>query len=460
MEEFEGLLSTTREKPTLATWRLSHESFVDTLKGFAAVECDDDDRNDTKFLLQTQGLFDRLNPLLAEQERNDEYFSSSLSAMNSPRHNEFSVVFGGKYVTKPESIPEAIVARLVMESPRIYTVSRSKPSPDLPKTLTHIQSELLDSNDFGKGEFLKVLNMAREEWQTSYSITTMVIYFTLGFIKGDDPFERNLSCARNFRDALIESFACLQNNDSSSPSWRVVVTGTNATLPSTHEDATYDWKDDTKSTTTAGTKLNIPTYKITKWNFIYAMTKLGQFYIIASAVTQLTKGADIPLRKKLEPIIRKIETYNSLSKKGENENAFYYLANHSRPLHTRNPVGAMRRFRMMFGRANKIKNIVNENRANILIAELDDISNNFDRIVREESILRDHFSIAGGITICYTPLHAKPWTIEAVKETTANPRLYIVNQVLWRLKNAISLEQAVAAHFPPPPSCRQASFSC
>jgi len=411
LEKLEDLLSKTKQHQTLAVWRLSDEKLVDTLKLFAT-DRRDEDSDYTKMLEQTQGLFNRLNPLLAQQEREDEHFSSSFSAMESVGKNEFSVVFGGKYTLKPKSISETLVAILAHNNSRVYTVSRSPPSPGLPQNLKHFQSENLDSDELGKGEFLKVLNQARDEWQESYYNTTMVIYFTIGFHKGENPYERNIFTARNFGDALVKSFSSIGNN-----SWRVVVTGTDATRPTTYEDATFRWKGENSI------NLTVPSYKIHEGNYIYAMSKLGQIYTVASAVAKLSK--DRGIHKKLKPTIERIEKTVKMVKEGDN--SYAYLVEISK---------RTGRLRKLCGRM-KMKDKI------YLKTELNGISKYVQQI--EES-LGKHFLLAEGISICYTSLHSEPWTEKAI--TTDDPRYDILRNIITRLKNAISLEHAAALHFP------------
>jgi len=435
-DDFDDLLSSIQEaKPsTLAIWRLSNKSILDILKAFAAEK--NDDRIYERFALKTQDLFDRLNSLLAEQERNNYYFSPTLSITNYSRKNEFSVIFGGKYATTPQSIPESLVSRLVNENPRIYTVSRSNPTNvDLPLNLRHFQSELLTDVNLGKGEFLKILNTARDEWQKWFSKTTkLVIYFTLGFYKGENPFMKNMITAGNFREALLESFADLDSN-----SWRVVVTGTDATRPSTYKDDTFEHRKKDKSGKKTKKTLLIPSYKIEERNYAYALSKLGQFYVIANAVMQLT-GTAKRRRRKVESILKKVHTYVNLTKEGGN--SFDYLVEHS-TLHLHSTRAS---------RLNPFKRLKKEetgkkssSRSVDLIAELNLISRYLDRL---ETSLQDNFMVVRGISICYTPLHAKPWSENALKCTTMTPRLFVLKQIMPRLKNAISIEQAVALHFP------------
>jgi len=446
MEKFEDLVSNIQEETpaTLAIWRISNKNIIDILKEFVADKHDDDDRTYGKFILQTQGLFDRLNPLLAQQERTNDYFSSTLSNMDYPRTDEFSVIFGGKYAIKPHSIPESLVSRLVRDNPRIYTVSRSKPPDDAPPNLTHIQSNVLADDDLGKGEFLKILNMARDEWQKSFWKTTkLVVYFTLGFFRGEITCEKNLTTADNFQEALVESFANLENN-----SWRVVVTGTDATRPSTFMNDTLDWKmDDTSNSTN---ELIVPSYKISDRNFVYAMSKLGQYYMVASAVIQLTDKAS-RTRRRVDLIIRKIEKYVAISQAGGS--SFEHLARHScgprisLRRSQRGESAVMKRLGNILGFSlfKDTSSLANQSVA--MMAKLNAISKNFDDI---EKALKNHLLIANCISICYTPLHGIPWTQEAVKSTTNDPRLSIVSQITWRLRNAISIERAISLHFPLP----------
>ena len=76
--------------------------------------------------------------------------------------------------------------------------------------------------------------------------------------------------------------------------------------------------------------------------------------------------------------------------------------------------------------------------------ELDEYSRRMDNIEKE---LQDYFYVAKGISICYTPLHAKPWTEKANSGSDLSPRAFVLEQVVKRLKNAISIEQAVDCHF-------------
>jgi len=444
VQQLEILLSTIRTEGTLAVWRLSNKRLCDTLTEFAVNTNDDDDKDYAKLLEHTQELFRNVNVILAEQER--EYkacnFALSFSSRMKPtRKDEFSVVFGGKYTDQPGSITETVVSKLVKDNPRVYTVSRSEiPSSALPNNVTHISCKNLFRHGLAKGEMLNVLNTARDEWQRSYSESTkLVVYFTLGFYKGENPFVKNMYAAGDFRDALLESFRGLKPH-----SWRVVFTGTDATRPSTYEDDTFLWEENN----IVQRSLTIPTYKIMERNYIYAMSKLGQFYLVASAVAQLLKRTDI--NNKLMPTIKKLQKNVKIAKEGNN--SYEYLVLNSVPLLKKKKTKRMilNGFRLvrLLRKSKKKRNdsVRLSKHSNTLIEDLNTISENIEDIVMDSSSLRDHFMITDGISICYTGLHSKPWTKEAV--TTDDPRFFILKQIVTRLKNAESIEQAAALHFP------------
>jgi hypothetical protein len=238
----------------------------------------------------------------------------------------------------------------------------------------------------GENEFAEVLNMARQEWKASYPTATLVLYLTLGQHKGKNPFVRNLRVAQNFCVALENTVSASDGR------WRVVLTGTDATLPSTHPDTPIRLKDD---------DISIPTYKIMEYNYVYAMSKLGQYYIVANTIAKLINRNGIV--SQTASVISKIQEHVETA----GEDGDYH-----------------------------------SDAAVVSMAELDDISRKSIEIERE---LKDHFWIARGISICYTPLHAKPWTEQALN--TLSPKANILEQIVRRLKNAISIEQAASCHF-------------
>jgi len=114
----------------------------------------------------------------------------------------------------------------------------------------------------------------------------LVFYFTLGKHKEVNPFVRNLNSAQSFRRALRQ--LCLSSSEIDNEgrrNWRVVLTGTDATLASTHppSEMMFDSRKNGNEEAPMTTVLTVPTYKIGAYNFVYAMSKLGQYYWIMNA---------------------------------------------------------------------------------------------------------------------------------------------------------------------------------
>jgi hypothetical protein len=428
-----------RQSPkTLAFWRLSHSNLVEALQEFAAG--DDDDQNDNNELLlldQVQALFrDQINPLLAQQENSTKGFLFSEEQSNNNNNNynngsaaaadyakqEVSVVFGGKYSKNPASISEFLVSKLIEQSPQVITVSRSMmitgdDDASLPKNLTHVAKQNLDAAEGGVPEFVDVMNLAKESFQNSNNAdddennTTrrIAFYLTLGQHKGANPFVRNLQAAQNFCQALQQTMDSSspqqQQQQQQHPSWRVILTGTDATLPSTHPDGNVCIVLDEDG---HQEDLVVPSYKIMQYNYVYAMSKLGQYYMVVHAVATLLGRKEIV--EETAPVIDKIRQHVYKAK----EDGDYHAESSS------------------------------STSSSITMAELDEISR---RIIELADQVSDHVWIATGISICYTPLHAKPWTAAGLK--TESPRGHVVEQIVRRLKNAISIEKAAARHFPP-----------
>ena len=194
--------------------------------------------------------------------------------------------------------------------------------------------------------------------------------------------------------------------------WKVVLTGLDATLPSTHPNSQFVITTTTTTTTTKEEEketIVIPTYKIGA-RLIYAMSKLGQYYMVANTIAKLVGNDDVV--HQTEPIIAKIvDNINQADDNGK--------------YHGPKDDGSM-----------------------ITMEELDGYSKKIMLIERQ---LENHFVIAKGISICYTPLHAKPWTEQAFSSSSGSlllsPKAFVLEQVVKRLKNAISIEQAVDCHF-------------
>mmetsp|Transcript_24526 Transcript_24526/g.35663 ORF Transcript_24526/g.35663 Transcript_24526/m.35663 type:complete len:147 (+) Transcript_24526:864-1304(+) len=143
------------------------------------------------------------------------------------------------------------------------------------------------------------------------------------------------------------------------------------------------------------------------YNFVYAMSKLGQYFMVSNTIANLVDRQD--LVTEMGPIISKIQ--RNVEAAGENGN-----------------------YQAPSGTDDKIS-----------MEELDQYSRRIGEIEKE---LQEHFWIAKGISICYTPLHAKPWTEKALTSTSLSSKAFALEQVVTRMKNAISIEQAVDCHFP------------
>jgi hypothetical protein len=430
-------------------------------------------------LQETQDLFDTINPILAQQEKESPAFrehqlykqqtSSSSSLQNSSSllsSSSVAVVFGGKYSPSPRSISELLVSKLVATCPRgVITVSRTpleKLLEDasisaLPENVTHIAKQQLDDNDNGDGdgsgtkggiyEFSKVLQVALDTFFESSSSSKpnnstkdvsntdeLVLYFTLGQHKGKNPFVRNIEAAQNFAQALLapENASLLNSSNTPSIQWKVVLTGTDATLPSTHPDGSIQGLN--MGGGDATTTCTVPTYKIMKYNYTYAMSKLGQYYIIANAIAKLSSKNK--LVEECAPILDKIQRHV----RAAGEDGDYHEEDAS-----------------MIISLEELDRISTHMMDSILPRLQARIQQNDDDTTADASCAGGYLNIAQGISICYTPLHARPWTEQAwnVTASSSSPtnsssrdaqKAYVLEQIVKRFKNAISIEQAVANH--------------
>jgi hypothetical protein len=476
-----GVLQNQSPK-TLAYFRLSNPAIVQELEDFAAssnAENGPARETLTKPLLeQVLDLFQRLNHRMAEQEqscptwgdffvaskpKNDKMSSLNGASSRSISPIQISVVFGGKYSKSPASISEQLVSKLVHRSQTVYTVSRSLCNKDdLPNNVKHIPKQNLDAGDGssndgtsytdsqGADEFYDVMSMAKEEWLKTSSgsnptTAMLVFYFTLGQHKGVNPFIRNLNSAQNFHRALqklsLPSSSSKSNisksntsNTGSCRSWRVVVTGTDATLSSNRPPSEFTMTTDGNDATKA-TMLTVPTYKIGTNNFVYAMSKLGQYYWIANAVARLlVMQSGENGKHKYQEIV------------SETEDIFCKIRSH---VTDAGEDGAYH--------GDSEDSDTSSAKSSISMEELDEISLEMTSII-EEGLLRDHFRIAEQISICYTPLHAKPWTRDAIQNASedtvdssssvpSSQKAFILEQIVKRLKNAISIDSAASSHF-------------
>lgn len=388
-----GLTEEAASKQTMAAWRLSDDKIKNLLESFAAEQdwTTIDDLESVQKQVQTT-LFSPLNKFLWEQERTIEDETTPIATVDP--ENSLHIVFGGKYAPTESaySISECMINILVSaKCKHIMTVSRSNVDKDkLPSCITHVVKQRLDQPG-GDKEFQDVMEQGLQQLRTTMkeSSATVVLYFTLGQHKGVDPFRRNVAAAQNFATAL-QTFDGDFNI-------QVVMTGTDATLPSTHPDSQL---------VVQGQTFAVPTYKISAYNFVYAMSKLCQFYIVADAVHEIVKND---------------ETSGSSSSWKEDTAKMKAAVEAAGQDGNYNPAHGM------------------------TMEELDRISTNCAVL---ES---DHFKIAKGISISYTPLHRIPWTeasfVKSAAEAKGSPRGYILQQVVRRLKNAMSVNKAAGKHF-------------
>ncbi|CAJ1947805.1 unnamed protein product [Cylindrotheca closterium] len=409
---------------TLAYWRVTNEPIYKVLQHFASTDSDDDDSSQSvdSLLPQVQTFFDALNAQLSVQESEDPdyqaYLKSKSPETTTPKTTssttDVSIVFGGKYPAegKPRSISERLVNKLSdgKDETAVITVSRSNVSHDMPINCRHVALQNLDHADtsLGSAEFGQILEMAGNEAKKGGDKPGLTLYLTLGQHKGVNPFRRNLQGANNFCLAL-EKFMTTEkdgNTRNDACDWRVVLTGTDATLPSDYPASHVELLNQS---------LQIPSYKISEYNFTYATSKLGQYFLLIKTVAQLTGRMDIV--EEVEHIVVKIQA--SVDKAGDN-------GNYHPPEDGQETPSTF-----------------------ISMAELDQYSR---RSMELELELREHLQFAKGISICYTPLHAVPWTQQAVasaagSEDSLSPKAFVLEQVVKRLKNAISIDQAVECHF-------------
>ncbi|KAL3918274.1 MAG: hypothetical protein SGARI_007510, partial [Bacillariaceae sp.] len=288
----------------------------------------------------------------------------------------------------------------------------------LPDNILHVTKRNLDVDDeydTGGKEFKEVIQIALDEWnKTKGDANTppdLVFYFTLGAHKGPKCFWRNIQGAWHFALALDrfadESFAHHQD------SIKVVITGTDATLPSDTPDAVVKTANEATWT--------IPTYKIMEYNYTYAVSKICQYYIIAINLGLMQGIIDEEQKEEWNALITKMEQH--VMKAGDDGN--YHPPNYT-------DEGGDDRF------------------TKIAMEELNDISRKVSSSLLSK--LAGNFSIAQGISICYTPLHARAWAEQAIKAASTiedasdryyAQKAYVLEQIVKRFKNAISVQQAV-----------------
>ena len=412
---------------TLAFWRVEHPKIREALEAFAS-KPDWTKKDDESFLKEpleeVQTLFQEINRYMTEQERqvwpNAFTTAAAATSTTSAKENEedvVSVVFGGKYSSQPKSISERLVSDLVDTSYHVFTVSRTQMT-SLPSNVTHMTQQRLDdaSVDVGAKEFQTVLQSAIEKTQTTQTQKRLVLYFTLGQHKGVNPFARNVYAANNFATAVERTF--LDSSSLKELSLQVVVTGTDATLPSTTEYTN-------RTTIIDDLSINIPSYKISEYNFVYAMSKLYQFYRIAKSIMELREKGTKAIEG-VSTIIDKLQSH--VLAVGEDGNFQKNDKRQGVTIHTIPELDGIS------------TNWLSVLEPSLSTTASSDTNNNIPRLV-----------VARDISICYTPLHAVPWTqqsfVKCDKESDGSPKAYLIQQIVRRFKNAISINMAAKSHF-------------
>lgn len=427
---------------TLSYWRFKDPAFWEAMEAFAKGadwSCDasngsaKEGEEEEACRQEVQTLFTRMNKAMAAQEgellwpnNSNNNDNNSKSPPPVPNPDQWSVVFGGKWAVQPCSISEQLVEMLRTSAAganndnndggaaRVYTVSRTTTTEDgqQPSDVVHFAKQNLDL-DGGAKEFEHVMNRVVDDWQAIHNQETgaqnpIVFYFTLGKHKGKNlPFQRNIQSANNFVQAL-ETIVPTRLIAKGIP-WKVVVTGTDATNPSTQPDPTMTVQD---VFTTA------PTYKMLPHNTVYAASKLCQFYKVAAAVSSMSKTS----------VTSPLETTRT-----DNDGS---LASISKQLED---------FVMDAG-----NNGVYQVNKFLTDKEVDQISNYWTQVA--EPSLKEYIQTAKCISICYTPLHRDPWTAMCLAtdddgKRKESPKKFMIQNVIWRLKNAISIDMAARAHF-------------
>ena len=396
------------EKPTLAYWCVvANSDILHALQDFAKSNRTEirgiSNNNDKKiafFTDQVQDLFTRLNSFMLHQER-DLIWPEETYPLPQPPLNQCSVVFGGKWSAKPTSISEKLVSLLASaENAHVFTVSRSTMSSTiLPSNVTHVAKQNLDQVK-GDQEFTEVMKMGLENVCENKRTTQLAFHFTLGQHTGPNkPFQRNIQAAENFSKALINIIA----DERPGVAWKVIITGTDATQPSTQPDGVCRIE---------GVDTVIPTYKILPYNFVYAASKLCQFFSIAAAVAKLVnKDTCIQLLSTTR------QHDGSLLAIAEQLKSYFYSCGNNGTFQS--------------------NDFITPN-------ELDEISRHWYEVA--EPALQEHLQIAKNISICYTPLHRNAWVKAAFEQSEIAPETFLIEQVVRRFKNAISIERAARVH--------------
>ncbi|CAB9506282.1 expressed unknown protein [Seminavis robusta] len=398
---------------TLAYWRFKQPDVLQALEEFAKSQDWNRETADKEACIrEVQDLFTKMNKGMVQQEKESLWRDDQGP---SPCAKQWSVVFGGKWAERPCSIAEQLVDLLwnAGKEARVYTVSRStqinwEAQPD---NVKHFPKLNLEEAKVGKGEFEDVLNKVFDDYDAAFASNgqedkekvPIVLYFTLAKHKGNNlPFQRNIQSANNFVQAL-ESVVPSRLVAKNIP-WKVVVTGTDATCPSTQQDKDLGMVE--------GVATTAPTYRVLPHNTVYAASKLCQFYSIAASVAKMTQTDVKPLASSREGHDGSL---TAIDKQLQN---FVFSAGANGAFQENDYLDAK---------------------------ELDEVSLYWTDVA--EPSLKKHLQTAKGISICYTPLHRDPWTEMGLDKTkTDSPKKIVIDNVMWRLRNGISIDRAARAH--------------
>jgi len=472
------------KKKTLAYWRVVgvDNKIVQALQEFCnegdyiLSDDDNDEHRIDDLTSKTLVLFNRLNLIMSNQERAVRFLPGHSSICMKSSRTDFctkmnrtslrmsslgelegfseeedrevvAIVFGGKEANPAQSLSEELVETLSTACEHVYTVSRSDVKTKNKKTTHFMNKHLCDAGEKGVQGFVEVMeDCIKNHIEKREQKPVLAIYFTLGFHKGNDVFNANLRAAENFAEALKKCFPVVNDVTPDKKSgvmntigsrgdikWKVIVTGTDATRPSTTKDTIAEW--DGKLTTSPGSDqsdkdieveklekkvpLIVPSYHIHKYNFVYAMSKIGQFYIIGDAVGNLAISKPMFEEQQKNREVNLSETVKKITSfiKGNGESFVYDE------------------------KAEK----------NFPMEDLNKISSDWSKVVLP--MISTHLAVATHLSILYTPLHCRSWVVASVKSAKddndkydGSVRAHIVSQIVRRLANAISIDMGTRLH--------------
>jgi len=299
-----------------------------------------------------------------------------------------------------QSISEKLVDKLAKTCKHVYTVSRSGSEALDPVTnITHIQSQdLMEGTEASVKYFADIINTSIDEHFSPQSSDNkiLVMYFTLGCYLAKEGFQKNIRAAKSFSEALMQTFS----GKNAHVEWKVVITGTDAIFPSTHPVTTMEWEEHT---------LKVPTWKIAEDNYVYAMSKLGQFYTLANAISTIHN---------IEP-------------------------------GAVNLVDIVGRITQHINAAGDVMEYNPKQDSVLLMSELDKISKSWTDTV--QPALKSYLTVANGLSILYTPLHLHfvDEAIDGCKENDdygGSIKAYIVHQLVFFMQNAVSIGFGANSH--------------